>query len=552
METIDKIVIEKIWVTEYLDHCPLPEKPENLSFEDEILGINYTGIKLSKNNEWVFKLRYLDEDKTLKDFGNPLCSVDISRGTLCLEEDENKISLKFFQTSKSRRVGCTWFKRKSDISFVTYNKKTKNFYSGRISNYDKRKKSKKINCNHFYNHMNAAYSSMIVLLRQPNEEFNSKEPNPLIDQINELYSKFYLKLGIDKRDNYYDITSDLYSKYLKDKQIKAPNNFMTYKHAGKKPPARLFKKNGNKLVETYMQYYDIKGDKFRKVLHKVNKLDFNEIKNLINLFGIDFLTQRPETELTFLIESPNFLHFYEGVSEVTEFINKVTKKEKMNIYQTLLSFYKHDFGLHAFNDHIKFYKEISKYENVRWNSVDSETFGTEHSIFADKYSFYTKGYYEREYNESFLNYIQQPFIVDGLRYSPVLLQTNAQYIEESAHQSNCVKTYNGNIGSIIISLRDENNERLTMQFIPKKFENGKVTWKNAQTRARFNYKPSEKWNEAISVVENKLSYVTDFQLPNLYYINFKSKRPINLTWDLSGSITAMVALKEEFDYYDVI
>ena len=126
METIEKIVFERIWVTEYQDHCPLPENDVVQVDNENIFGVYPMGIKIHKNYEWVFKNRYLDVEKTLKDFGNPLCRVEIIRSTVCLEEDENKVSLKFFKTIKKRRPGCVWFSRNSDMHFITYNKKTKN------------------------------------------------------------------------------------------------------------------------------------------------------------------------------------------------------------------------------------------------------------------------------------------------------------------------------------------------------------------------------------------------------------------------------------------
>ena len=140
------------------------------------------------------------------------------------------------------------------------------------------------------------------------------------------------------------------------------------------------------------------------------------------------------------------------------------------------------------------------------------------------------------------------FIINGIVYSPKLLQKNLEYIEESAHQSNCVKTYNGNISSIIISLRNDKDERLTMQFTPKKSENEKVLWKNSQTRARFNANPNEEWNEPIYTIEERLKMITNFTLPKVWFINYNSRTPVNLIWGLHGNITSM----NKVDIEDII
>ncbi len=544
METIDKIVHERIWVTEYDDNCPLREgtlinQDVEDPFTDQIL--NY-GFLLYKQTEWVFKRRYLDINAELKDFGNPLCRIEILRHTLCLEEDENKVSLKLFLTNKNRKPGVVWFTRKSSVFFLTFNKNTKNFYSGHITGYNKRKKSRKINCNHFFNHLNEIYRQVISLTTTVENPEYPEAPIIDINKVNEIYGKFYSIIGISPRESYYDLSTDFYFKYLTDRGIKFPDNFLAYKQCGKKPPQRLFKKNGMKLVETYMQHYGLKGDKFRKVLHTTNKVDFYELQGVVKLFSIDFLIQRPESEIRTFIQnnggvyigsiSKNNVHFYEALS----------KKEKLNFYLTVLAHYENGNGLHSINDHVRFYTEISKHEKVRWNAKDIKSFREEHVDFTEKYDFYTQGHYDREYDSNFVNHIEQPFITNGIRYTPVVFQKNNQYIEESAHQSNCVKTYNSNVGSVIVSLRNEKGERLTMQFTPKKLESKKVIWKNSQTRARFNENPNDEWKDAIEILENKMSVVSDFSLPKMWFINYNSRTPVELVWGLSGYITSLTSI----------
>jgi hypothetical protein len=544
METIDKIVHERIWVTEYEDNCPLREPiPVNTTvidpFTDQIFKSESHHYKLT---EWVFKRRYLDVNAELKDFGNPLCRIEILRHTLCLEEDDNKVSLKLFLTSKSRKPGFVWFSRKSSVFFVTFNKNTKNFYSGHITGYNKRKQSKKINCNHFFNHLNEIYRQVIPLTTTVENPEYPEAPIIDINKVNEIYGKFYGIIGISPRESYYDLSTDFYFKYLTDRGIKFPDNFLAYKQCGTKPPQRLFKKNGMKLVETYMQHYGLKGDKFRKVLHTTNKIDFYEIQGLVKLFSIDFLIQRPESEIRTFVQNNTGVYIGSIEKNTIQFYETLNKKEKLNFYLTVLSHYENANGLHSINDHVRFYTEISKHEKVRWNAKDIKSFREEHVDFTEKYDFYIRGHYDREYDSDFVKFIEQPFIADGVRYTPILLQKNNQYIEESAHQSNCVKTYNSNIASIIISLRNENGERLTMQFTPKKLDSKKVIWKNAQTRARFNENPSENWEVAMNVFKQRFLSITDFSIPKMWFVNYNSRTPVELIWGLSGHITSLTSI----------
>jgi hypothetical protein len=547
METIDKIVHEKIWVTEYEDNCPLREPaPINQDVEDPFTDqiLNYT-FHLYKQTEWVFKRRYLDVNKELKDFGNPLCRIEIIRHTICLEEDDNKVSLKLFVTAKGRKPGVVWFSRKSSVFFVTFNKKTKNVYHGYISGYNKRKKSRKINCNYFFNSLNQIYGQLIQLTTAvENPEYPQDEALD-INKVNEIYGKFFSKMGIEERKNYFDITGDFYFKYLTNKGIKFPNNFSAFKQCGNKPSQRLFKKNGMRLVETYMQHYGLKGDKFRKVLHTTNKIDFYELQGLVKLFSIDFLIQRPENEIRTFIQNTGGVYIGSIAKNSFHFYEALSKKEKLNFYLTVLSHFESGFGLHSINDHDRFYTEISKHEKVRWNAKDIKSFREEHLDFTEKYDFYTQGHYDREYEINFVEHIEKPFIVDGVRYTPIVLEKNNQYIEESSHQSNCVKTYNSNIGSIIISLRNENNERLTMQFTPKKFGSGIVIWKNLQTRARFNETPPEVWNDAIEVMKNKFLQIGNFNLPKIWFVNYNNRTPLELNWSEEGKIISLTLTNTE-------
>ena len=547
METIDKIVYERIWVTEYEDTCPVPVPSPPIDdstypVTDQIF--NY-GFLIYKQKEWVFKRRYLDVDKELKDFGNPLCRVEINRYTLCLEEDENKVALKLFITNKIRKPGVVWFTRKSDVYFITFNKKTKNVYHGYISGYNKRKKTRKIHCNHFYNSLNQIYGQVIPLTTTvENPEYPQAEVLDL-QKVNETFGKFFSIMGIEPKVNYFDITGDLHFKYLTNKGIKFPNKYEAYKHAGNKPPQRLFKKNGMKLVETYMQHYGLKGDKFRKILHQSSKIDFYDLQFWIKVFSIDFLIQRPESELKTLVENKHGIYSSSLGKTALHFYDDLTKKEKMNFYSTLLTHYEAGYNFFSINDHIRFYQEISKHEKVRWNANNVSNFKKEHIDFTEKYDFYTQGHYDREFDENFVNHIEKPFIVNGVRYVPSLFQKNNQYIEESSHQSNCVKTYNSNVGSIIVSLRNEKEGRLTMQFKPSKLSSGKVIWKNHQTRARFNDNPSDDWTDAIIIMGDKFSVVTDFTLPKMWFINYNSRTPVELIWGVNGHITSLTSINQE-------
>jgi hypothetical protein len=87
------------------------------------------------------------------------------------------------------------------------------------------------------------------------------------------------------------------------------------------------------------------------------------------------------------------------------------------------------------------------------------------------------------YKKDFLNYIQQPITIEGIKMTPKVLRDTYEYRDESYVQSNCVKTYIEHKDTCVISLRDENDRRITNEFTPKGEDKKMV---NVQSRTRFN------------------------------------------------------------------
>jgi hypothetical protein len=69
--------------------------------------------------------------------------------------------------------------------------------------------------------------------------------------------------------------------------------------------------------------------------------------------------------------------------------------------------------------------------------------------------------------------------------TPVVLRDTYEYRDESYVQSNCVKTYIEHKETCIISLRDENDKRITNEFVPMGESKKMVI---VQSRTRFNGK----------------------------------------------------------------
>jgi len=221
---------------------------------------------------------------------------------------------------------------------------------------------------------------------------------------------------------------------------------------------------------------------------------------------------------------PNFfdldITFLSGVTQLSEVFRytadlKVTGQENLiNCYNTYLACKTDGLSVHSFYDHIRFFDTLSKYEPVRWNSKTLKEFQAEHTIWSDKVDFYTRGKYNRNYSPEFVEKISKPIeLKDGTVFTPVILQKSEEYVNESIHQSNCVRTYQDRPGSLIISLRKENGDRASIEYRPMigtiniNEDMTPVAFKRVQTLGRFNNTLDESWDDASVYLDVRLKTV---------------------------------------------
>lgn len=132
--------------------------------------------------------------------------------------------------------------------------------------------------------------------------------------------------------------------------------------------------------------------------------------------------------------------------------------------------------------------------------VQEDEFNDEHILFSDKVDFHKKGFYYRLYPEIYYQILEKPFEINNQKYYPVLLDNTENYNRESATQSNCVKTYIGTPGSVIVSLRKNSQEsidRATIEFNIMFKNNNHITFTVPQALGRFNSKLTEEWDYAL-------------------------------------------------------
>jgi hypothetical protein len=224
------------------------------------------------------------------------------------------------------------------------------------------------------------------------------------------------------------------------------------------PKFNVLKKHDLKFIDAFMSHHGIKGNEIKKKLHVCNHTNVQSLNRAITYFGYDKVYQ---TKIILdLLNQPSNNCLY-------NFPDDFTKSEKEKIFTYFQWQLKGDINQNTLNDHIIYYNQLKTYgERVSLNAKTIDDFVTEHANWSVLISTYKQGYHVRNYNDGFVDNVQQS-IYDfiGIEYHPVLLRSTNEYNEESAYQNNCVRTYVDKCSSVIVSLRNANgNERGTIEY----------------------------------------------------------------------------------------
>jgi hypothetical protein len=536
MDNLFKLINEKHYVGYYLPYNSVGE------ITDSIFGLKETyHAKHSfdgKHYVYTFdKSVNGDKEEFEKNYGNLFCEVTVYRSTFVVEENEDKICLKVFYCGKHRKVGEVFFRKSTKLCYITFNKKTNIFTVGRNTEYHKKRgkgKSSVVRRNSFPISLTTdGYYSFMNGLDDPKTYG--------LEVINGI-NTFLSKIGAETISEYKKLPMSLFGCLLDKQGIKKPDNWRGYYEIYPKPTKKDYVKNGLKMVDAYMKLHDVSSEKIKKVLHKIQNPCFKSIKNLINIFGKDFILQRPEKELGIIFNTTNDETPF---SPEQEFIQSFKKRDLFNCYLIYLLCKKDpDLSVHTFYDHIRFFNTLSRFEPVRWNSKTLKEFNAEHTLWSDKVDFYTKGKYNRFYSKEFVEKLSKPIeLKDGRVFEPVVLQKSEEYVDESVNQSNCVRTYQDRPASLIISLRNEQEERASIEYLPSigKFginDTQPIHFNRVQTLGKFNQSLDESWDDAIFQLDVRLKTINQnmWGTPTAEFVTGGSKKEYEFLFDDNGRL----------------
>lgn len=441
------------------------------------------------------------EDDFEKNYANPLAQVHRIKMLLVVEKEEKKISIKFFQNFKYRNVGKSWFKTIKHVFYLTVNTESGDIYHGNLMNYQRKKKFSKTLQKNFF--LSPPVSTFKVKVKNSLSLF---EPASSLDFFEALRIFADSFLGV-KESNNRDLNQEIFEFYLKKKGIKYPNNFILFAPFmfGGKIRKKL-KKNNFKLVDSFMEVHNLKGDKIKKALHTCeDNINTNMFNFATQFFPYDWLCE-DNMFMKKIFSCTKGIGQYETLNVSSE---NFTKGELKNIFSIFVQVIDNNIDSMSFLDHLRIYGNLKSYgeTDLKWKSSNKKEFNTEHLDWSDKWEHYRKGNYERIYPEYFTKYINKPISYKSETYYPVLLSKSTEYNSESFFQHNCVKTYIGRPSAIIISMRKgspESEERATIEYYTFLQNNKIVGIKRVQTRGKYNSHLEPDWDEALIELDGRM------------------------------------------------
>jgi len=499
---------ESFKTVEYLDFNVIEDNKQEE--DDGFLSI-FGNNRL--RTSWTEKSTNLSKEYFELNKKNTLCGLTHKRFSIFVVKNDDKITLKYFMYTRTKRVGEVFYRITTNCSYISYNVKRNCLYVGKINNFHKKKKVKKNIKVHTFER-DIITDTMLVINLWFSHIFEDYPEKKINNNLGHEAVKEFLD-NIPGIEYYTDKISSqtIYKTILSKKGVKLCDNWNVFTCTHPQPKTKDYKKNGPKYLDSIMVLNDLNGDKLKRVLHKVKNFNPLLFKSAVNFFGKDFMLGQSDETLIDIFESKCDSHFYADFSLIT------SKKERNNIFEIFKLVAKGEIDVHTYIDHFRFIRNIRRFEHVKWNSTTYDDFREEHLNLTELNQYYTKGTFTRIYGDRFVDYISNPIKYENETYYPEILKTSKDYNLESFVQSNCVKGYVQRASALIVSLRKgdkESKERLTVEYRISMSDSIQID--RVQTRGRFNQDPGLEWSFALEVLDERMnsSLVYNlFELPKI-------------------------------------
>ena len=462
---------------------------------------------------WAEKSTNLTKEYFELNKKNTLCTLTHKRLSIFVVKNEDKVTLKYFMYSRTKRVGEVFYRVSTTCHYVSYNVKRNCLYVGKIINFHKKRKALKHVKIHTFDR-DIVTDTITIINLWYNHVFEDR-PERKINNIfgHNAVKEFLANIpGVQYHTN--KISSQtIYKTILTKKGVKLCDNWAVFTCMYPQPKTKDYKKNGPKYLDSIMELNAFSGDKIKRILHKLKNFNPNLFKTAVNFFGKDYILGQSDETLIDIFESTCDNEFYVDFSMIT------SKKERNNIFEIFKLVAKGEVDVHTYIDHFRFIRNIRRFEHVKWSSATYDDFREEHLNLTELNQYYTKGTFTRIYGDRFIDYISNGIKYENDTYYPEILKTSKDYNLESFVQSNCVKGYVQRASALIVSLRKndkESKERLTVEYRISMGHSMQID--RVQTRGRFNQDPGLDWSFALEVLDGRMnsSLVYNlFELPKI-------------------------------------
>ena len=509
-EELFNYTVKKYQVSEYLGTNPI--RPLKKEVEDDFWGTIETSLSSGRHTsytpwgDYTFNADYDTEEKFVEHYGNPLASLYLNRVIICVTKENDKVSFKIFNYSKTRRVAGKWFKLRTNCKFITFNYKTNALYTGSLDNYHLKRKCRKNIRRVLFN--NDPINNMRRYLRESFNSIVDKDKVDIPTIVNQVISTFVN--AIPGTELYADLLPEqrIYKRYLDAQGIKVPNNWFELMNAYPQPKKKDLVKCEYKYIDALMRVHNLKGDKVKRILHNVKSFEgVNNFTNACSIFGDKFILNQPDEFVQLLLEHNKQSTFHNNIGK-----GLLTKKEFSNFFEIFKLFQKGLINHNVIEDHFRFYRLLDQMEPVKWSSRTHDEFVQEHYDWSEKYNHYTNGDFTRIYNQEFVDKVNEVILTKDGPYYPEVLTTSKRYNNESSFQSNCVKTYIRRVDSLLISMRrgdGDMEERASIEYRIRLNDDKSFHLDRGQTLGKRNDRLNDTWDDVLFKLDARIWNLQD-------------------------------------------
>ena len=499
-ELLTKFKHEEYWTEEYEKFNTLPRDNENT---------NLFNVGTRDNPDLVlykFKKRHnnLTDEEWRKICFSPYINTQIRRVTVVVEKvvEDNitkKLRVSRYMMTKGRKCGAKYFWKKRDIVHVTFDLINNNVYKTTTKQMG-RKRTTNVLKNPFKYwgvdpfQLSNIEESIHLIKQHPTTHLNKFITNPqywdirnkIQSGLNSCFRELVKELSTDdklfnisltKKESVLDIASTWFCKV---RGIKNPDRWLYY-FKNNYPGIKPLRKRDNNLIQTILREEGIYS-KFAVKLFNTYKdicvMSYSVMKEALGIHLIQELNPELLREKYHLAWQLNLDLSLPEKRNFVGILNSLLNEDIIETVPGIIS--------DIVSDHLGRLKPRLKREGikVKLKAKTYEEFVQEHREWTDLVDDINKStIITHIYKKDFLNHIQQPITIDGNKMTPVVLRDSYEYRDESYVQNSCVKSYIEHKETCIISLRDENDNRITNEFVPMGKSKKMV---NVQSRKRFN------------------------------------------------------------------